>query len=57
MKMLAIYLIDNVGTKVRFGLTNSIQNADWVKVSLETLKEKGWLHSSIKEIKMEIENI
>lgn len=57
MQVLAIYLVDNVGTKVHFGSTNSIQNADWVKVNLETLKEKGWLYPSIKEIKVEIENI
>lgn len=56
MQVLAIYLVDNVGNKTHFGATNSIHNANWVKVSLETLKERGWLHPSVKEIKVEIEN-
>lgn len=57
MQVLAIYLVDDVGNKAHFGSTNSIQNAEWVKVNLETLKEKGWLHHTIKEIRLEIENV
>lgn len=57
MQVLAIYLIGNNGSKAHFGSTNSMQNADWVKVNLETLKEKGWLHPTIKEIRIEVENI
>lgn len=56
MQVLSIYLIDGVGNKAHFGSTSSIQNADWVKVNLETLKKNGWLHSAIKEIRIEIEN-
>ena len=57
MQVLAIYLVDKVGNKAHFGSTNSIQNADWAKANLETLKEKGWLHPSVKAIKLEIESI
>ena len=57
MQVLAIYLVDNVGNKAHFGSTNSIQNANWVKVNFETLKKNGWLHSAVKEIRVEIENI
>lgn len=57
MQVLAIYLVDKVGNKAHFGSTNSIQNAEWVKVNLETLRKIGWLHPTIKEIRIEIENI
>lgn len=57
MQVLSIYLIDDIGNKGHFGSTNSIQNAEWVKVNLETLKNKGWLHHTVKEIRVEIENI
>ena len=57
MQVLSIYLIGNNGSKAHFGSTNLIQNAEWAKVNLETLKEKGWLHSTVKEIRVEIENI
>lgn len=57
MQVLSIYLIDDIGNKEHFGSTTSIQNADWVKVNLETLKEKGWLNPTVKEIRIEIENI
>lgn len=56
MQVLSIYLIDNIGNKEHFGSTNSIQNAEWVKVNLERLNEVGWLHPTIKEIRIEIEN-
>lgn len=57
MQVLSIYLIDNIGNKEHFGSTTSIRNAEWVKANLERLKEVGWLHSTIKEIRIEIENI
>lgn len=56
MQVLSIYLVSNNGSKAHFGSTTSTQNADWVKVNLETLKEKGWLHPTIKEIRVEIED-
>lgn len=57
MQVLAIYLVDKVGNKIHFGSTNSIQNANWVKVNIETLKKYGWLNPTVKEIRIEIENI
>ena len=42
MQVLSIYLIGNNGSKAHFGSTNLIQNAEWAKVNLETLKEKGF---------------
>lgn len=56
MRVFSIYLIGNNGSKAHFGSTSSIQNAEWVKVNLEALKKKGWLHPTIKEIRIEIEN-
>ena len=57
MQVLSIYLIDDIGNNEHFGSTNSIQNAEWVKVNLERLIEVGWLHPTVKEIRIEIENI
>ena len=57
MQVLSVYLIGKNGSKAHFGSTTSIQNADWAKVNLETLKEKGWLSPTIKEVKIEIENL
>lgn len=57
MQVLSIYLVNNAGNKAHFGSTTSIQQAQWVEVNLETLKEKGWLHPSVKEIKVIIEDL
>ena len=56
MQVLSIYLVDNKGKRAHFGSTTSIQNTDWARINLETLKAKGWLHPKVKEIRIEIED-
>ena len=57
MQVLSIYLVDEKGQKALFGSTTSIQNAQWAEVNLKNLKKWGFLHSTVKEIKVIIEDL